>query len=81
MSDRRYRHRADERKPGRVLRIEFDGVTLDLTRKEQELAAQKAAGYQVMVQNGLMSLEEAAAAIVQDLTSMRQAQGFALGRQ
>jgi len=74
--------RADERKPGKTsFRIEFGDVALDLSNGERDFAARKAAGYQVMVQNGIMSLEEAAAAVVHDLTSLRQARAFALSRQ
>lgn len=74
--------RADERKPGETsFRIEFGNVALNLSSRERDFAARKAAGYQVMVQNGVMSLEEAAAAIVHDLTSLRQTRAFALGRQ
>jgi hypothetical protein len=74
--------RADDKKPGKSsFRLEFGSVVLDLTNGERDFAARKAAGYQVMVRNGVMSLEEAATAIVQDLTSLRQARAFALHRQ
>jgi len=52
-----------------------------LSNRKWDFAARKAAGYQVMVQTGIMSLEEAAAAIVHDLTSLRQTRAFALSRQ
>jgi hypothetical protein len=74
--------RADDPKPGKSsFRIEFGDVVLNLSNGERDFAVQKAVGYQVMVQNGVMSLDEAASAIVRDLTGLRQARAFALHRQ